>query len=320
MSSLTSLTSQIITLVNKTAISCYDYIGKGNNHMADQAAVVAMREGLNNMPISGEVVIGEGERDEAPMLYIGEKVGLGGEKVDIALDPLEGTTICANMAESSLVVVAFASKGLDNQGGFLNAPDVYMQKIAVGPNLPQGIVNLDDSVSNNLKNLALAKKCSTSDLVIMILDRPRHQEIIAKTRETGAKIRLITDGDVAGVIACANPNSGIDCYLGTGGAPEGVLSAAALQVVGGQMMGRLIFDNNHHQIQRAKQMGISDINLQYTASQMARGHIIFACAGVTSGYMLPGVKKNHKSHFTVHSLLLNSQTKEVIQTKTKYLS
>lgn len=320
MSSLTSLTSQIITLVNKTAIACYDHIGKGNNHMADQAAVVAMREGLNNMSISGEVVIGEGERDEAPMLYIGEKVGLGGEKVDIALDPLEGTTICANMAESSLVVVAFASKGHNNQGGFLHAPDVYMQKIAVGPNLPQGVINLDDSVANNLKNLALAKKCSTSDLVVMILDRPRHQEIIAKTRETGAKIRLITDGDVAGVIACANPNSGIDCYLGTGGAPEGVLSAAALQVVGGQMMGKLIFDNNHRQIERAKQMGISDINLQYTASQMARGHIIFACAGVTSGYMLSGVKKNKKGHFTVNSLLLNSQTKEIINTKTKYLS
>ena len=320
MPSLTSLTSQIITLVNKTAIACHPYIGKGDNHMADQAAVVAMREGLNNMPISGEVVIGEGERDEAPMLYIGEKVGLGGEKVDIALDPLEGTTICANMAESSLVVVAFASKGINNEGGFLHAPDVYMQKIAVGPNLPKNIINLEDSVANNLKNIALAKKCSTSDLVVMILDRPRHQEIIAKTRETGAKIRLITDGDVAGVIACANPNYGIDCYLGTGGAPEGVLAAAALQVVGGQMMGKLIFDNNQNQINRAKQMGISDLNLQYTASQMARGHIIFACAGVTNGYMLSGVKENKKGHFTVNSLLLNSQTKEIINTKTKYLS
>jgi fructose-1,6-bisphosphatase II / sedoheptulose-1,7-bisphosphatase len=320
MPSLTSLTSQIITLVNKTAIACHPYIGKGDNHMADQAAVVAMREGLNNMPISGEVVIGEGERDEAPMLYIGEKVGLGGEKVDIALDPLEGTTICANMAESSLVVVAFASKGINNEGGFLHAPDVYMQKIAIGPNLPKNIINLEDSVANNLKNIALAKKCSTSDLVVMILDRPRHQEIIAKTREAGAKIRLITDGDVAGVIACANPNYGIDCYLGTGGAPEGVLAAAALQVVGGQMMGKLIFDNNQNQINRAKQMGISDLNLQYTASQMARGHIIFACAGVTNGYMLSGVKENKKGHFTVNSLLLNSQTKEIINTKTKYLS
>ncbi|NBR95927.1 MAG: class II fructose-bisphosphatase [Proteobacteria bacterium] len=320
MPSLTSLTSQIITLVNKTAIACHPYIGKGDNHMADQAAVVAMREGLNNMPISGEVVIGEGERDEAPMLYIGEKVGLGGEKVDIALDPLEGTTICANMAESSLVVVAFASKGINNEGGFLHAPDVYMQKIAVGPNLPKNIIDLEDSVANNLKNIALAKKCSTSDLVVMILDRPRHQEIIAKTREAGAKIRLITDGDVAGVIACANPNYGIDCYLGTGGAPEGVLAAAALQVVGGQMMGKLIFDNNQNQINRAKQMGISDLNFQYTASQMARGHIIFACAGVTNGYMLSGVKENKKGHFTVNSLLLNSQTKEIINTKTKYLS
>jgi len=320
MPSLTSLTSQIITLVNKTAIACHPYIGKGDNHMADQAAVVAMREGLNNMPISGEVVIGEGERDEAPMLYIGEKVGLGGEKVDIALDPLEGTTICANMAESSLVVVAFASKGINNEGGFLHAPDVYMQKIAIGPNLPKNIINLEDSVANNLKNIALAKKCSTSDLVVMILDRPRHQEIIAKTREAGAKIRLITDGDVAGVIACANPNYGIDCYLGTGGAPEGVLAAAALQVVGGQMMGKLIFDNNQNHINRAKQMGISDLNFQYTASQMARGHIIFACAGVTNGYMLSGVKENKKGHFTVNSLLLNSQTKEIINTKTKYLS
>jgi fructose-1,6-bisphosphatase II / sedoheptulose-1,7-bisphosphatase len=320
MSSLTSLTSQIITLVNKTAIACYPYIGKGNNYLADQAAVLAMRQGLNNMPISGEIVIGEGERDQAPMLYIGEKVGCGGEKVDIALDPLEGTTICANMAESSLVVIAFASKGVDNKGGFLHAPDVYMQKIAVGPNLPQNIINLEDSIINNLKNIALAKKCSISDLVIMILDRPRHQEIIAKTREAGAKIRLISDGDVAGVIACANPNSGIDCYLGTGGAPEGVLAAAALQVVGGQMMGKLIFDNNQNQINRAKQMGITDINLQYTACQMARGDIIFACSGVTDGYMLSGVKKNKKNHFIVYSLLLNSQTKEIIKTKTKYIT
>jgi len=318
MPNLSLLTSQIIDLVNQTAIACYPQIGKGNNHQADDVAVCAMRSGLNNMPINGTIVIGEGERDNAPMLYIGEKVGLGGIEVDIALDPLEGTTICANMTESSLVVIALATKN-SNGGGFLHAPDVYMQKMAVGPGLPNNIINLDDSIENNLKNIALAKKCAVSDLTIMILDRPRHQQIISQIRQLNARIRLITDGDIAGVIACTNPIYGIDCYIGTGGAPEGVLAAAALQIVGGQMVGRLIFDNDQKQIDRAKKMGISDINKQYTANQMASGDIIFACAGVTDGYLLSGIKKVG-NNFKVQSLALDSCNKKVINTTTQYLN
>lgn len=313
MSSLTPLTSQIIEVVDKAAIACYDWIGKGDNMAADAAAVKSMRETLNQMNIQGTIVIGEGERDEAPMLFIGEEVGKGGIAVDIALDPLEGTTICANAGESSLAVIAFAKKG-----GFLHAPDVYMDKIAVGAGLPQGVVDLDNSPKTNLSNIASAKKCAVSDLTVMILDRPRHAELIAKVREAGARIRLIGDGDVAGVIACTNQAARIDAYMGTGGAPEGVLAAAALRVIGGQMMGRLIFGDNHKQIERAKQMGISDLNKKYTAEEMARGDVIFACAGVTDGYMLEGVKKLQNKIF-VNSLVMDSAAKKVIRTASEYL-
>lgn len=310
---LTPLTSQIIEIVEKASIACYDWIGKGDNMAADQAAVTSMRENLNLMNIAGTIVIGEGERDEAPMLYIGEKVGKGGVEVDIALDPLEGTTICANAGESSLAVIAFAKKG-----GFLHAPDVYMEKIAVGAGLPEGVVDLDNSPQTNLSNIAKAKKCSISDLTVMILERSRHNELIAKVREAGARIRLIGDGDVAGVIACTNQTARIDAYMGTGGAPEGVLAAAGLRVIGGQMMGRLIFGDNQKQIERAKKMGISDLNKKYTASEMASGDVIFACGGVTDGYLLSGVKKCSSKIF-VSSLIMDSAAKKVIKTTSEYL-
>ncbi len=315
--SLTPLSSQIIETVEKAAIACYDWIGKGDNMAADAAAVKSMRENLNQMNISGTIVIGEGERDEAPMLYIGEEVGKGGLEVDIALDPLEGTTICANAGESSLAVIAFAKKG-----GFLHAPDVYMEKIAVGAGLPKDIIDLDNSPKQNLKNIAQAKKCDVSDLNVMILERPRHEELIANVREAGARIRLIGDGDVAGVIACTSQDAKIDAYMGTGGAPEGVLAAAALRVIGGQMMGRLIFGDNKRQIERAKKMGITDLARKYTAEQMAQGDVIFACSGVTDGYMLKGVKKTkcHRKKTIVNSLIMDSSIGRVMNTSSQYLS
>lgn len=313
---LSPLSSQIIEVTEKAAIACYDWIGKGDNMAADAAAVNSMRETLNEMNIKGTIVIGEGERDEAPMLFIGEEVGKGGMEVDIALDPLEGTTICANAGESSLAVIAFAKRG-----GFLHAPDVYMDKIAVGAGLPKGVIDLDNTPLKNLQNIAQAKKCAVSDLTVMILERSRHNELIAKVREAGARIRLIGDGDVAGVIACTNQTARIDAYMGTGGAPEGVLAAAGLRVIGGQMMGRLIFGDNQKQIERAKQMGIVDLNKKYTAEEMARGDVIFACAGVTDGYMLDGVRKCKKSgKIFVNSLLMDSASKKVIRTATEYLA
>lgn len=312
---LSTLSSQIIEVTEKAAIACYDWIGKGDNMAADAAAVNSMRETLNQMNIKGTIVIGEGERDEAPMLFIGEEVGKGGIEVDIALDPLEGTTICANAGESSLAVIAFAKRG-----GFLHAPDVYMDKIAVGAGLPEGVIDLDNTPLKNLQNIAQAKKCAVSDLTVMILERTRHNELIAKVREAGARIRLIGDGDVAGVIACTNQTARIDAYMGTGGAPEGVLAAAGLRVIGGQMMGRLIFGDNQKQIARAKEMGIKDLNKKYTAEEMARGDVIFACAGVTDGYMLDGVRKCKKSgKIFVNSLLMDSSSKKVIHTATEYL-
>lgn len=314
---LTKHSSQIISTVEQAAIACYDWIGKGDNMAADAAAVKSMRQSLNDMDIAGRIVIGEGERDEAPMLYIGEEVGKGTDAVDIALDPLEGTTICANAGESSLAVIAFAKKG-----NFLHAPDVYMEKIAVGAGLPEGVIDLDNSPKENLKNIAKAKKCDISDLTVMILERSRHEELIAKTREAGAKIRLIGDGDVAGVIACTSGDTRVDAYMGTGGAPEGVLAAAALRVIGGQMMGRLQFGDNQRQIDRAKEMGVTDLNKKYLAKDMAKGDdIIFACAGVTDGYMLDGVKKCKSSNqIFVNSLLMDLKAKKVTTTSSKYFA
>ncbi len=300
-------------VAEQAAIACYDWIGKGNEKLADQAAVNAMRDELNQISINGTVVIGEGERDEAPMLYIGEKVGQGGIEVDIALDPLEGTTICATANPNSLAVIAFA-----NKGGFLHAPDVYMDKIAVGGGLPIGVVDLDNSPQNNLKNLALAKKCAISDLQVMILKRDRHEEIIAKCREAGARIKLISDGDVAAVIATADPEkTGVDLYLGIGGAPEGVLAAAALRTVGGQMMGRLLFKGENKQAARAKEMGITDLNKKYLTEEMAQGETLFIASGVTDGAMLDGVKKS-ANKIIVNSLIMNSAERSVKKILSSY--
>ena len=235
-----NLALEAVRVTEAAALSCSRWIGLGNEKAADEAAVKSMRNSLNKLDINGTVVIGEGERDEAPMLFIGEKVGSqkNGPELDIALDPLEGTTICANGTNNALTVIAFASKG-----GFLNAPDVYMDKIAVGSNLPEGIVSLDEKPINNLKNLSKAKGVDINSLVVCILKRPRHEELIAKCREAGARIILISDGDVSGVIATSDPKAGVDLYMGIGGAPEGVLAAAALRCIGGQMQTRLIFRN-----------------------------------------------------------------------------
>jgi fructose-1,6-bisphosphatase II / sedoheptulose-1,7-bisphosphatase len=276
---------EAVRVAELAALAASKLIGLGDEKAADQAAVDAMRTGLNEMAISGRVVIGEGERDEAPMLYIGEEVGSGGPKVDIALDPLEGTTITAKAMAGGLAVLAFAE-----HGNFLHAPDVYMDKIGVGGGLPDGVVDLDNSTADNLKNLAKAKGCDVSDLVACILDRPRHEELIAKTREAGARIALITDGDVSGVIATTVASSGIDIYMGSGGAPEGVLAAAALRCIGGQFQGRLLFRNDDER-GRAHRIGITDLNRKYTMTELASGDVIFAATGVTTGTMLRGVKR-----------------------------
>ena len=312
-SKLSNIILDATTVAEKAAIACYDWIGKGKEKLADQAAVTSMRNSLNQMPISGTIVIGEGERDEAPMLYIGEKVGKGGIKVDIALDPLEGTTICATANENSLAVIAFAT-----QGGFLHAPDVYMDKIAIGANLPKGIVDLDNSPKVNLQNLAKAKKCKISDLQVMILQRDRHSEIIAKCREAGARVKLISDGDIAAVIATTDLKTGIDMYMGVGGAPEGVLAAAALRTTGGQFMGRLIFNDDKKQIARAKKMGIKDLNKKYTTEQLAKDDVLFIASGVTNGQMLEGVRKC-SDHIFVSTLIMDSASKSVRKISSNYL-
>lgn len=298
-----NLALETVRVTEHAALASARLTGKGDEKAADQAAVDAMRRALNGLEIEGTVVIGEGERDEAPMLYIGEKVGSGnGPKVDIALDPLEGTTICATGGPNALSVIAMAE-----HGKFLNAPDVYMDKIAVGPGLPEGVVDLDNAVETNLKELAKAKNCEVEDMVALILDRPRHEELIAKTREAGARIRLISDGDVAGVIATARPDTGIDIYMGTGGAPEGVLAAAALRAIGGQMQGRLLFRNDVER-GRAQRMGITDLNRKYNLTDLAAGDVVFAATGVTDGAMLRGVRRDGDHTFVTESLVMRSKT------------
>jgi fructose-1,6-bisphosphatase II / sedoheptulose-1,7-bisphosphatase len=270
---------------------------------ADQAAVDAMRRELNRLPIDGTVVIGEGERDEAPMLFIGEKVGTKkGPKVDIALDPLEGTTICAKNLPNALAVIAIAEAG-----SLLNAPDVYMQKIAIGPGYPAGTVDLDATPGENIRALAAAKGVPVSDVTACILDRPRHARMIEEVRSTGAAIRLIGDGDVAGVIHTTEPDeTGIDIYLGIGGAPEGVLAAAALRCIGGQMQGRLVI-NSDEQRERAKRMGIEDVDRKFDMAEMARGDVLFAATGVTDGNLLAGVKFGRRS-ITTHTVVMRSSS------------
>lgn len=301
-----TLAMELVRVTERAAVASARLRGRGSEKDADQAAVVAMRRELNALPIEGTVVIGEGERDEAPMLYIGEKVGTGkGPKVDIALDPLEGTTICAKNLPNSLCVIA-----VTEEGGLLNAPDVYMDKIAVGPGFPPGVVALDRSAAKNIKAVADAKGVKPSDITACIMDRPRHTKLIAEVRETGAAIRLIGDGDVAGVIHTTNPDeTGIDIYMGIGGAPEGVLAAAALRCIGGQMQGRLILDTDEKRARAAK-MGISDPNKIFDMSEMAKGDVIFAATGVTDGNFLKGVHFS-KDLITTHSVVMRAATRTI---------
>ncbi|WP_038014947.1 MULTISPECIES: class II fructose-bisphosphatase [Thalassobaculum] len=296
-----NLALEAVRVTEAAALAASRLMGRGDEKMADQAAVDAMRTALNNLEIDGTVVIGEGERDEAPMLFIGEKVGRGGTKIDIALDPLEGTTITAKGGQNALAVIALAS-----EGGFLNAPDVYMDKIAVGGGLPQGIVDLDNSVAENLNNLAKEKGVEVADIVACILDRPRHADLIAQVRDAGARIMLISDGDVSGVIATSQPTSGVDIYMGSGGAPEGVLAAAALRCIGGQIQGRLLFRNDDEKA-RAKRWGITDLDKKYDIMGLAGGDVMFAATGVTNGAMLRGVRR-YAGGATTHSIIMRSKT------------
>jgi fructose-1,6-bisphosphatase II / sedoheptulose-1,7-bisphosphatase len=296
-----NLALEAVRVTEAAALAASRLMGRGDEKAADQAAVDAMRVALNDLPIDGTVVIGEGERDEAPMLYIGEEVGAGGPKIDIALDPLEGTTITAKGAQNALAVIAMAEAG-----GFLNAPDTYMEKIAIGPGLPDNLVDLDAGPEENLKQLAKAKKMELSDLVACILDRPRHTDLIARVRAAGARIMLISDGDVSGVISTATPDSGVDIYMGSGGAPEGVLAAAALRCIGGQMQGRLVFRNEDEK-GRARRLGITDLNRKYGLNDLAKGDVMFAATGVTDGAMLRGVRRSGKGAST-HSMVMRSKS------------
>ena len=296
------LALEAVRVTEAAAVAAASLMGRGDEKAADQVAVDAMRKWLNGLAIQGTVVIGEGERDEAPMLYIGEQVGTGkGPKVDIALDPLEGTTICATGGANSLSVLALAQ-----HGGFLNAPDTYMDKIAVGGDLPKGVVDLALSPADNLNRLAEARGCGVSDLVVLVLNRPRHADLIGQLRHAGARIRLIQDGDVAGVIATTRPETGIDIYMGIGGAPEGVLAAAALQCIGGQFQGKLRFRNDDEKARAAK-MGIQDLNKTYAIDELAHGDIFFSATGVTDGWMLRGVHR-HGDRVQTESIVMRSRS------------
>ena len=280
------LVLEMVRVTEAAAMAASKWVGRGDNDAADDAAVEAMRAALNELPIDGTVMIGEGERDEAPMLYIGEKVGSaqnGGPKIDIALDPLEGTTITANAGPNALAVLAIAENGC-----LLNAPDVYMDKMAIGPGYADDTVGLDRSPTENVKALAAAKGVAPNEIIACVLDRPRHADIIKELRALGCGIKLIPDGDVAGVIAVTDPATGIDIYLGSGGAPEGVLAAAALRCVGGQIEGRLLFRNDA-EVDRARRWGIEDLDRIYKLEDMAKGDCIFAATGVTDGTLVDGV-------------------------------
>jgi len=299
-----NLALEAVRVTEAAAIAASRWMGRGDEKSADQAAVDAMRQALNGLDIDGTVVIGEGERDEAPMLYIGERVGDAkgsGPKIDIALDPLEGTTITAKGGNNAMAVIAMAE-----EGGFLNAPDVYMDKIGIGGGLPDGIVDLDRSPAENLAALADVKGKSINEMVVCILDRPRHSELIKAVREAGARIQLISDGDVSGVIATAQPSSGIDIYMGSGGAPEGVLAAAALRCIGGQFQGRLIFRNDDEK-GRARKIGIEDLDRKYSLLDLAKGNVMFAATGVTDGTMLRGVRY-FSGGLETESMVMRSRT------------
>jgi fructose-1,6-bisphosphatase II / sedoheptulose-1,7-bisphosphatase len=306
-----SLVLDAVWATEAAAIAAWNLAGRGDEKAADQAAVDAMRTALNGLDIDGVVVIGEGERDEAPMLYIGEKVGGGnGPRIDIALDPLEGTTLTAKAMANALAVMAWAPAGT-----MLHAPDTYMDKIAIGPGFAKGVVDLDRSPAENVQSLAKAKGCKPSEVTACVLDRPRHAEIIASLRSIGARVHLITDGDVAGVINTADPDTGIDIYLGQGGAPEGVLACAALKCVGGQFQGRLVFRNADERA-RAERIGLKDFDKKYDLHELVSGPAIFAATGVTKGALLDGVRVEGGLVHT-HSLVMDSSTGTVRQVRMK---
>jgi fructose-1,6-bisphosphatase II / sedoheptulose-1,7-bisphosphatase len=306
-----SLVMEAVRVTEAAAIAAWAQVGLGDEKAADQAAVDAMRTALNELAIDGLIVIGEGERDEAPMLYIGEKVGQGtGPRIDIALDPLEGTTLTAKAMANALAVMAWAPAGT-----MLNAPDTYMDKIACGPGYPQGIIDLDASPADNARALAKAKGVDTAHLTVCVLDRPRHADIITSLRSAGARIQLITDGDVAGVMNTADPETGIDLYVGQGGAPEGVLACAALKCVGGQFQGRLVFRNADERA-RAERLGITELDKKYDLHEMVRADAIFAATGVTKGALLDGVRMSG-GMVTTHSLVMNSSTRTVREVRMK---
>lgn len=306
------LALEMARVTERAAVCSSFHVGRGDEKEADQAAVDAMRKELNVLDIDGTIVIGEGERDEAPMLYIGEKVGTGkGPKVDIALDPLEGTTLTAKAMPNAMTVLAAAAGGT-----LLNAPDTYMSKIAIGGGYPAGLVDLDASPAENIKALAKAKKVDVNQITACILDRPRHADLIRAVRETGARVQLITDGDVAGIIATTDPETGVDIYLGVGGAPEGVLAAAALRCIGGQMQSRLVTDSEDQKA-RALKMGIKDFNKKFELIEMASGDVIFAATGVTDGWLLDGIHQS-RAGVTTHSIVMRSHTGTVRQVKSFY--
>jgi fructose-1,6-bisphosphatase II / sedoheptulose-1,7-bisphosphatase len=308
------LVLEMVRVTEAAAIAASKWIGRGDNDAADAAAVEAMRAALNELPMDGTVVIGEGERDEAPMLYIGEKVGSShgsGPKIDIALDPLEGTTLTANAGPNALAVLAIAENGC-----LLNAPDVYMDKLAVGPGYPEGTIDLSRTPSDNVRAIAKAKGVEPSEIIACVLDRPRHETIIKELRALGCGIKLIPDGDVAGVIATADPETGIDVYMGSGGAPEGVLAAAALRCVGGQIQGRLLFRNDD-EIARAHRWGIEDLDRIYTLQDMAKGDCIFAATGVTDGSLLKGVHRG-KNSVSTESVVMRASTGTIRRVSTEY--
>jgi len=299
------LVLEMVRVTEAAAIGASSLIGRGDEKAADQAAVEAMRAALNELAMDGTVVIGEGERDEAPMLYIGEKVGSAqgtGPKIDIALDPLEGTTITAKAGPNALAVLAIAEEGC-----LLNAPDVYMDKLAVGPGYPEGIIDLAKSPTENVKAVAEAKGVSPNEIIVCVLDRPRHAELIAELRSIGCGIQLIPDGDVAGVIATTDEDTTIDLYMGSGGAPEGVLAAAALRCVGGQINGRLLFRNDDEKA-RARKWGIEDLNRIYKLEDLAKGDCIFAATGVTDGSLLEGVKRRKGGVMTTESVVMRASS------------
>ncbi len=307
------LTLELVRVTERAAVAAARLRGRGDEREADQVAVDAMRAELAGLPVDGTVVIGEGERDAAPMLFIGEKVGTGkGPQVDIALDPLEGATICAKNLRNSMAVIAIAEKG-----SLLFAPDVYMEKIAIGPGYPDGLVDLDAPVAENLGNLAKAKGVQVSEVSVCILDRPRHARLIEDVRATGAAIRLIGDGDLAGVIDTTNADeTGIDIYLGSGGAPEGVLAAAALRCIGGQMQGRLLL-NGAEKLARAHEMGITDPRKIYRVEDMARGDVLFAATGVTDGNLLSGVRFK-RDWIETHTIVMRSSSRTVREIKARH--